>query len=349
MYLKYGKAWSLPLFTAGEDGYAVFRIPSVITLPDGRVLAFAEGRRNSLSDSGEIDIVEKISTDGGRTFGPLRVAVSGGGHTAGNQCPVYDRDTGNVVMVFNRNYAEGPEHLILQGKAKRTVHMTVSADAGETWSPERDITEQTKLPLWTWHAAGPCHALQMPSGRLVVPCNHAVLNEAEGKSGPYLSHTLYSDDHGETWKFGEEIADNTNECTLALREDGKLLMNMRCFGTMGRRALAVSSDDGATFGEFRYESALPEPCCQGSMLTVRHKDGEIIVFSNPASASERVNLMIHETADGGATWTEGCTITEGPAAYSDLTQLNGGQLAVLYETGKDTPYEKIEWTVLNME
>ena len=41
---------------------------------------------------------------------------------------VYDRETGRVVMVFNRNDAEGPEPMILRGLAKRTVHVTVSED-----------------------------------------------------------------------------------------------------------------------------------------------------------------------------------------------------------------------------
>jgi len=348
--MKYEKAWSLPLFTAGADGYTFFRIPTVITLPDGRILAFAEGRRNSLSDSGVIDIVERISTDGGRTFGPIRVVIDGGSGTAGNQCPVYDDETGRLLLLFNRNNADGPEHLILQGKAPRTVHITESADGGETWLPEREITDQTRKPLWTWHAMGPCHAVRLASGRIVVPCNHAVLNEEEEKSGPYRSHTLFSDDHGVNWQIGEDIHENTNECTLAVRKDGSLLMNMRTFGDLkGRRALAVSRDGGVSFGEFRTEEDLPDPCCQGAMLTVENGGGEIILFSNSASATDRVNMSIHESRDGGETWTEGCLVSDRCTAYSDLTEPRCGQIAILYETGEDMPYEKIEWTVYNLK
>ncbi len=346
--MKYEKKRSLALFTAGEEGYSCFRIPSVITLPDGRVLAFAEGRRNGLSDSGAIDIVEKISLDGGDTFGPLRVAVSGGENTAGNQCPVYDRDTGKVVMIFNRNYGDGPEHMILRGRARRFVSVTESADMGETWAEERDVTNQTMKPLWTWHAVGPCHALQLPSGRLVVPCNHAELKISEGKSGPYISHTLYSDDHGANWLIGRDIELNTNECTLALLKDGRLLMNMRNFEQKGCRGLAVSENEGESFAGFHYEPALPEPCCQGAMLTVEHSGKEYVLFSNPADSAARVNLMIHESADGGASWQEGCVVNEGASAYSDMTELRDGRIAVLYECGGESPYEKIEWTVYEL-
>lgn len=347
--MKYTKLWSLPLFTAGQDGYSCFRIPSVITLPTGRVLAFAEGRRDSMHDSGAIDIVMKISDDGGRSFGPLRVVVSGKENTAGNPCPAYDKITGKIVMLFNRNDANGPEQMILKGKAQRTVHMTVSSDMGDSWANEKDVTLQTKLPLWTWHATGPCHAVQMPSGRLVVPCNHAVLNPETEESGPYISHTLFSDDHGESWQIGADVEDYTNECTLAALEKGDLLINMRNFTKSGYRYLAVSHDEGGHFEDFHMEESLPEPCCQGSMLSAFFEGKEAIFFSNPACTSARVRMMIHESTDGGKNWTEGCLITDGPAAYSDLTMPCNQQLAILYETGSGHPYEKIEWTVFQID
>lgn len=346
----YEKAWSLPIFTSGENGYTFFRIPTVIALPGSRVLAFAEGRRNSLSDSGIIDIVARISEDGGRSFGPIKVVINGVSGTAGNQCPVYDEETGKLLLLFNRNNADGPEHLILQGKAPRTVHITESSDLGETWAEEREITHQTKKPLWTWHAMGPCHAVQLPSGRIVVSCNHAVLNEEEGKSGPYRSHTLYSDDHGANWQIGEDVHENTNECALALRKDGSILINMRTFGDLiGCRALAVSENGGESFGQFRLEKNLPDPCCQGSMLTVEKDGEEIILCSNSSSSTERVNMSIHESRDGGKTWEKGCLVSDRCTAYSDMAAPAAGQIGIVYEAGEKMPYEKIEWTVYNLK
>ena len=53
--------------------------------------------------------------------------------------------------------------------------------------------------------------------------------------------------------------------------------------------------------------------------------------------------------DGGKTWKEGCLVTDGPTAYSDLTMPDDRHLAVLYETGLETPYERIEWTVYQLQ
>lgn len=345
--MKYEKIWSTTIYTAGDEGYDNFRIPTMITLPNGRVLAFAEGR-SAMSDAGEINIVLRISDDGGRTFGPIKIVVPGCGNTAGNPCPVYDRVTGKVLLIFNRNNADGHEGLILQGKAPRTVHITESCDNGETWAAERDITVQTKMPLWTWHAVGPCHAIQLHSGRIVVPCNHAVLDPHTEKSGPYRSHTLYSDDHGLTWKIGRDVAESTNECTVTALKDHRVLINMRIQPIQTCRSLAVSLDGGDSFGEYRFVEAQPGPACQGSMLTVEHGGTEFVLVSNPSHPTNRELLIIHESADGGDSWQDGYVVTEGPAAYSDLTQLDEDHIAVIYETGEESPYEKIEYTVLKL-
>ena len=50
-------------------GYHTYRIPSLIVAPKGTVLAFCEGRKNGRGDTGDIDLVLKRSTDGGKTWG----------------------------------------------------------------------------------------------------------------------------------------------------------------------------------------------------------------------------------------------------------------------------------------
>ncbi len=76
----------VPVFVAGQEGYHSYRIPSVIVTPKGAVLAFAEGRKAGLGDAGNIDLVMKRSTDGGRTWGKLRVVWDDGANTCGNPC-----------------------------------------------------------------------------------------------------------------------------------------------------------------------------------------------------------------------------------------------------------------------
>ena len=51
------------VFESGKEGYASFRIPSVIKLPNYKILAFAEGRVNGGADFGNIKIVLKTEYD----------------------------------------------------------------------------------------------------------------------------------------------------------------------------------------------------------------------------------------------------------------------------------------------
>lgn len=45
------------LFVSGEGGCHTYRIPALTVTAGGSVLAFCEGRRNSRSDSGQIDLL----------------------------------------------------------------------------------------------------------------------------------------------------------------------------------------------------------------------------------------------------------------------------------------------------
>ena len=64
---------------AREQGYSCFRIPAIVRSKQGTLLAFAEGRVDDCGDTGDIDMVLKRSTDGGRTWPPLWLVNKGGG------------------------------------------------------------------------------------------------------------------------------------------------------------------------------------------------------------------------------------------------------------------------------
>ena len=61
------------LFAAGEDGYFCCRIPGLAVSKNGVLLAFAEGRKDSCSDVGDIDLVLKRSLDGGQNWSDIQV------------------------------------------------------------------------------------------------------------------------------------------------------------------------------------------------------------------------------------------------------------------------------------
>src|SRR5688572_26223960 len=72
------------VFISGQDGYHTFRIPSLLLTPKGTLLAFAEGRKTSRSDTGHIVLVLKRSTDNGRTWSALQIIAADPPNTIGN-------------------------------------------------------------------------------------------------------------------------------------------------------------------------------------------------------------------------------------------------------------------------
>jgi sialidase-1 len=322
------------VFRAGEDGYHSYRIPSLILTPRRTLLAFCEGRRNSSSDTGDIDLVMKRSADGGATWSAQRVLFDRGADTVGNPCPVVDRRTGAIWLLLTSNPGSVSEKQIRASEpgAVRTVWVTHSKDDGETWAPLADITAAVKQRDWTWYATGPGVGIQLRGGRLIVPCDH---NRAG--SGARYSHVIYSDDSGATWKIGGIAQEHTNECQVVELSDGSLLLNMRSYEGKNRRALARSRDGGLTWSDPALDDALVEPVCQASLAS--YGRGRLL-FSNPADTT-RVRLTVRVSYDEGATWPACRVLHGGPGAYSCLAVLPDSTIGCLYERGEKGPNERI--------
>lgn len=324
------------VYTSGTDGYAIYRIPTMIQTTSGTLLAFAEGRKHSGSDTGQIDTVLRRSHDGGATWSPLELVRTDGDHTCGNPVPVIDKRTGRIVLVTTWNRGDDHEKDIMAGTSKdtRRVFVTHSDDDGRTWSTHKDITDQVKKPHWRWYATGPCHGIQLDSGRLVIPANYSDHTHEDDGVHPYSAHVIFSDDGGDTWQMGGSPGPATNESTVVALNDGTLMLNMRSYHDLNRRAVSWSHDDGATWNGVYLHPQLIEPVCQASIL--RLSNGHL-VFSNPASTA-REKLTVRLSTDSGATWTSGTLLHEEFSAYSDLVELPDGSVGCLYE--RDSPDEK---------
>lgn len=333
------------VFTSRQDGYHTYRIPAALRAADGTLLAFCEGRKNGGGDSGDIDLLLKRSTDGGRTWGAAQRVWDDAANTCGNPCPVLDETTGTLWLLLTHNLGTDRERDIAARTAQgtRTVWVAHSTDHGATWTKPVEITSTTKDPSWTWYATGPGNGIQIKSGphqgRLVIPCDHNYDDEAT-KTHLSGSHAIYSDDHGKTWKLGGVIRPKLNECQVAERFDGRgtLVMNMRSNHGRNLRAEALSTDGGQTWSPPQDAPALVEPVCQASLL--RHEPARLLLFSNPA-AKTRVNLTVRASADDGRTWRDVAVLHPGPSAYSSLVALSDTEAGCLYERGDARPYEKI--------
>ena len=324
-----------PVFVRGEGGYHTYRIPALLVTANGTLLAFAEARKNSASDAGDIDLVVKRSSDLGRTWSAMQTVWEDGANTIGNPCPVVDRSSGTIWLPFCRN--------------NDRVFVTKSTDDGQTWASPVEITSTTKLASWGWYATGPGVVIQLErgtnQGRLVIPCDYGATDGTTKVSG---SHTIYSEDHGQTWQLGGVIGPKVNECQVVELADGRLLMNMRnADSTQHYRALATSTDGGITWSTVTRDATLIEPICQASFL--RFTQAAVygknrLIFSNPANASSRVNMTVRLSYDEGETWPVAKTLHGGAAAYSCLTVLPDMSLGCLYEAGLSSAYETITFS-----
>jgi sialidase-1 len=339
-----------PLFTSGEDGYDTYRIPALVVSTQGTLLAFCEGRRHGRGDAGEIDLVLKRSSDGGQSWSPMQVVVSEPNMTCGNPCPVVDRSTGTLLLPFCKNLADGDENLITQGKAPRTVWITHSNDDGVTWADPVEITASVKKPSWTWYATGPCHGIQLESGRLLIPCDHMVGVYFDRRRDPYHSHVIYSDDGGANWQIGGIVDEGTNECAVVETVDGEVYINCRNYRNGKQRAVAWSSDGGGSFTDFTWDQTLIEPICQASLVRLtdeRRHDQNRVLFANPASEL-RERMTVRMSTDECRNWSVARLLHAGPSAYSDLSVTADGTICCLYECGAAHPYETLTLARFNL-
>ncbi|MFO0906567.1 MAG: sulfatase-like hydrolase/transferase [Pirellulales bacterium] len=332
------------LWISGRDGYHTYRIPALLVTPRQTVLAFCEGRKTGAGDHGDLDLLVKRSTDGGRTWSPHSIVYEEGGDaqiTIGNPCPVVDQKTGRIWLPFCRD--------------NKQVWITSSDDEGQSWSAPKNLTASVVRDDWDWVATGPGIGIQLRhgphAGRLVIPCDHK--RQLDSKSPEWNSHTMYSDDGGDTWQIGEPIRAGGNECQVIERADGSLLVNTRMQGHFhGFRGAATSTDGGCTWTAIEDDPQLRCPKCQASLLEYEpagpDKPGWVL-FSNPVPpaavegkpSGARINLTVRASDDEGRTFKAGRQVHAGPSAYSSLARLADGTILCLYEGGVAKPYETL--------
>ena len=367
----------IPVFVSGTEGHKSYRIPAIISLPNGDLLAFAEGRVHGAGDFGDIEIVMKRSRDKGKTWGALQTIVDYDSMQAGNPAPVVDLTDplyphGRIFLFYNTgNNHEGE---IRKGHGLREVWYKTSSDGGLSWSDAVNITTQTHRPNqpilnpaynfaedWRSYANTPGHAMQFTEGkykgRIYVAANHSS-GQPQKDAMDYIAHGFYTDDHGKTFHISDDVKlPGGNENMAAELSGGRLMLNLRNQrGDVRARFIAVSSDGGQSWDTSYFDKNLPDPVCQGSILTIGKKkahlpDGQgknILAFCNAADEKKRDNLTLRISYDDGKTWKKNFVIYKNPsqpdaAAYSDIVKISKNKIAVLFE--KDN-YSQIVFTVV---
>jgi sialidase-1 len=339
-------------FRSSPAQHRWFRIPALVQTSAGTLVAFAERRdNNDTTDTGDFDVVTTRSTDHGCTWSAYRVIGNDAANRVSSPAPILDATTGKILLFSVDTQRTG------SGGVGKGLYLQTSSDDGRTFSP---LLSHPVRPTGNYKGGliGPGHGIQLTvthPGRLILPLGYRT------SSGNYGAYGIYSDDHGVSWKTGFSQQDTTGnvkflEGTIAELPTGDLFIsfrNKRDGATAGTaRADAISKDGGASLNSAFATSTLKIVSVEGSALALKGPHSDELLFSAPANttANLRRDMTIFVSRTGGTSWGKKYQVTleDTPGAYSDLVQVDGGWIGVLYETGIATWKERIAYESISI-
>ena len=311
------------LFDAkSETDISCYRIPALITAPNGDLIAAIDERVPSCGDlkwSKDINIVLRRSFDHGESWTEIeRVVDYPLGQSASDPSLIVDKVTGAIFMFFN--YMD-----LDKEKDVYYLKFIKSTDNGKTWSKPEDITSQITKPEWhhdfKFITSG--RGIQTQNGTLL----HTLVNLESGL------HLFGSDNHGQNWYLIDTPIIPGNESKVIELDNGAWMVNSRINGK-GIRYVHTSLDEGKTWNSIP-DTTLMDPGCNASIIRYSSKkDGankSRLLFAHANDKEARKNLTVHISYDEGKTWSTGKTIYAGSSAYSSLTVLANGDIGLFFE------------------
>ena len=352
-----GQRIGYALRKTGDDGSNTFRIPGLVTTKKGTLIGVYDVRRRSGRDlPGDIDVGMSRSTDGGRTWEPMRTIMNMGNDPkwrydgVGDPAVLVDRQTGTIWVAAtwshgNRSwFGSGPG---LKPDETGQLMLARSDDDGQTWSKPINITSQAKRPEWCFLLQGPGKGITMRDGTLVFA---AQFQDTPANKRLPRSSILYSKDHGKTWSVGNGAFDDTTEAQVVEIEPGVLMLNCR-YNRESTRVVMTTRDMGKTWQVHpTSRRSLKEPrACMASLIDVDREVGKNVggwlLFSNPDSTRSRSHITIKASNDRGKTWPKQhrLLLDEGRGAgYSCMTMIDEKTVGILYEgSGAHLTFQRI--------
>ncbi|HTM98630.1 MAG TPA: exo-alpha-sialidase [Pedobacter sp.] len=334
----------------GENGIHTLRIPGIATTNTGALISVYDIRyKNSRDLPANIDVGMNRSTDGGKSWEPMKVIIDMGepheNNGVGDPAVLFDPISKKIWVIAlwskgNRSIAGSKPGLSEDVTGQLVV--VSSDDDGITWSKPKSITAGVKDPEWNLFFNGPGSGIAMADGKIVFAAQYWDENAM-----PH-STLIYSADHGTTWKTEDGPIANTTEAQIIETQPGILMLNMR--DNRGSfRSVATTADLGKTWVEHHTSyQALQDPVCMASFIkanvSFKGKQKEIVFFGNDNTQSGRYNLTIKASTDLGESWSKKNELLLDDRklfGYSSLTKIDDHTIGIFYEGVRDMYFVRI--------
>ena len=332
------------------------RIPAITTAPNGDLLVSYDQRPLTGWDASGNDspnpnsIVQRRSTDGGKNWGPVTYIHKGEKASkptrVGYSDPSYivDAETGAIfnfhVKSFDVGFAASQPGKDPQARNVIQAEVSTSIDNGHTWTHKVITPDITPDDSWFTRFAASGQGIQIQhgefKGRLV---QQFTIRAGSPNSFTQQAVSVYSDDHGKTWKAGTPAGTGMDENKVVELSDGRLMMNSRTSDKTTYRKVATSTDGGQTWSEPVSDTNLPDAVDNAQIIRAfpnaapGSERAKVLLFSHsPNQSTTRDQGTISLSCDDGATWTHKLFRKE-IVGYTTLAVQSDGSLGLLSENG----------------
>lgn len=312
---------------------------SFVKLADG-TLFFAYSRYNETSsgDHAAADIAAVISKDNGTSWSAPFIVRK---NTKMNLMSVslLRLQNGRIAMVYLEKSAIPGWENFVDCRPK----IIFSDDETRSWSEPVEIANVPPAYL----VVNNDRLIQLKSGRLLIPAAHHMYDD--GRLGDGILKFFISDDNGLTWRTGKNYIYPTPNLSRGLMEpgvvelsDGKVMCFIRT--AAGCQYKAFSHDGGES-----WSIAIPAPefISPESPMSIKRApvSGKLYAIWNDYNALRSVRitnrrwsrtpLVLAESADDGATWTNHRILEDSPTnGYCYIAMFfNGDRLHLGYCCG----------------
>ncbi len=321
---------------AGDYGSVSYRIPAIVSLPDGTLITTTDRRKNNDRDLPEdIDVIVQRSEDGGISWSEPYCLAEGKGTGKGfGDAALLVTVSGDVLCAYNGGAGIWASTI----DNPQRNYICRSSDGGKTWSEPEDVTfrfwgpDADNAKCHSFHSAffASGNGLRLKKGRyagriMFVTAVHSL------KLNRFDNYVFYSDDEGLTWKVSECAYTGGDEAKVVELPDGKLLMSVR---RQGERGFNISEDGGASWGE---QGVWPQICvnaCDGDIISL----GDSLLLQSVPNSMKRKNVSVFVSRDNGKTWPYVKTICPYESVYSSMTELPDGTVGMYYEENPRGPF-----------